>query len=210
LEAKPIPAAEVRVAPAVELTAKQRDVIYALLNPDVKMVLFSGGRGCGRTTVAQEWAKSLAPIVKSRLPRAAGSHLAVVPSDYCRDRWKEVVPRMDLDLVRSIADYRGYSPYDRIIVDDAHLLSEDSLDYIHYQLLSEPNGKILITSAPDSGAGHKWLRKHFPLIGMNWKGSGNYHVNASMFDNPHLPGDYVRHLESAAHIFPQEFTKGKW
>jgi hypothetical protein len=96
-----------------------------------------------------------------------------------------------------------------MIIDDAHTLEEEALEFIRYELLSEPNSKILITAVPDGGAGHKWLRKHFPLIGWNWKGTGNYHVNASTIVNPYWDSIKAQ-LNSGSLGLPAHFVEGKW
>jgi hypothetical protein len=148
------------------LSDKQQEVMRALHNPDIRMVLFSGGRGCGRSFLAREYAKSLQPYVNNH-------KLALFP-------------RYEGD---SAEDIRGCR-FDHVIIDDAHRLSWDQLNRVlgSWRWYAHAPANILFTAAP-GGPGHEYLHTMFPKVGHIFGEPGTmenrYHVNAGLRDNPH-------------------------
>jgi hypothetical protein len=149
-----------------DFTDKQREVWAALRNPDIRMVLFSGGRGCGRSFLAREYAKSLQP--------------------YANNHKLALFPRYKGD---SAEDIRGCR-FDHVIIDDAHRLSWDQLNRVlgSWRWYAPAPAKILFTAAP-GGPGQKYLHTMFPKVGHIFGEPGTmenrYHVNAGLRDNPH-------------------------
>lgn len=141
------------------LTAKQVEVWDALKHPDIRMVLFSGGRDCGRTFLADLWKKSLSPGVRQLHVRQDDGTWHMQP--------------------RSFRPFGGH--FDSISIDDANLLPEETI--MAAAVMLNPQGTLLLTGTP-IGEGCGILRSWFPRTG--WNGPARYHVNASMWDNPHL------------------------
>jgi hypothetical protein len=163
------------------LAPKQQEAWDALHDPRVKAVLFSGGRACGKTHLANAWADG-----QDIKERGFLKPFAVLPSRMACNWWIEERKRRDkhFSWFRSAAvcdDLRGLGPFYHIIIENAHQMEPCDIDRA-YAMMAD-GGKVLVTSLV-VGDGMPWLRRMFPYVG--WNGPSRYHVNASMMSNPYL------------------------
>jgi hypothetical protein len=141
------------------LTDKQKEVWQALHNPDIRMVLFSGGRGCGKSFVVDEWKKSLRSEPKQlHVRRGESGKWAMTPGAF--------MPGVRFNYVSA---------------DDANDLPPETVEEL--VLYKFYGNKVFLTATP-IGRGMETIRRFFPLVG--WNGPARYHVNAGMQNNPHL------------------------
>lgn len=200
------PLADVRVVDGaeirtVEFTQKQQEVIDAMdRNHPAIVVLFSGHRGCGRTFVCQY------------LMQCSPRTLVVTPSAYSAKIFEKMgapsLPKSTIVLADgNLKDrLRGYR-YDRVIVDDAHLMEAEDIRFVAGRCRSPYGGeKVLLTGMP-YGPGAPLLHDMFPAEGMNkwcW-----YHVHAKPWSNPHL-AEYGRLLDGQPIEKRERLINGDW
>lgn len=161
-------------------TAKQQEVINALTDPEIRYVLFSGGRVCGKTFVAKH------------IARKCGSHcVAVLPNTSARNYWISTMRHgVKATVVGEVWGFR----YSLMIMEDTHEMLESKIS--RALMMADFEGKILFTSLVH-GPGTVFLRKNFPSVGRC--GPHHYHVNASMFDNPY----FMASLEDRPELNPR-------
>jgi hypothetical protein len=167
------------------LHPKQLEAWRALHDPNVRCVLFSGGRACGRTHLAMAWADKLFDTREDCI--------AIFLNQWRKREWSSRRIATKPILTHSAdQDYRGMFLNKHVIIEDAQGLSASELRAALTQIDPFQGGKILITTAIVGGGAMHIIHDLFPRIG--WNGPHLYHVNAAMTDNPHLVGKWRNSL----------------
>jgi hypothetical protein len=163
------------------LHPKQMEVWRALHDPNVRAVLFSGGRACGKTHLALTWADEMA---------FRSEHHVVIGERFWLDEWRHYessrLPQRHFRHYGTAGDARGLA-MTRFIVVRANEITRHDFRFILSGMRPVEQGKMLLTAVP-GGVGMPWLRDLFPRVG--WNGPHLYHVNAAMTDNPYLIGKW--------------------